>query len=241
MQMPFYPPPPAPPRSRNPLLIPGIIFGVVALLLAGGVIVYALTASGGAPADQGLTGGENPVAAPSIAATEDEPTPEPTGALGGLPGPSGSPSGSAAPSATAVPCIWGVFLEEQHTEQVTVINTGTFPFTGNGAYHRYNESGRVVIDYGDGMHLRGSNGSTQFEYIFEGFISYQFKFDGRTVTYSSPRPDGTETFIRNGHVDYKGKLEARVPPPMQVNCGPVAMSLTNQITTIQLKRTSKAP
>ncbi|WP_426511233.1 hypothetical protein ACPPVO_11750 [Dactylosporangium sp. McL0621] len=234
----FYPPPP-PPRSRNPLLIPGVIFGIVALLLVGGVIVYAFAGGDDKPEDQGLTGGTNPVVAASDSATADEPSPTPTGPLGGLPGPSAS--GTASPSATAVPCILGVFLEEQHNEQVTVLNTGTFPFTGSGAYHRYNESGRVVIDYGDGMHLRGSNGSTQFEYIFEGFISYQFKYDGSTVTYSSPRPDGTETFIRNGHVDYKGKLEARVPQPMKVNCGPVAMSLSNQIYTLQLKRTSKAP
>ena len=136
-----------------------------------------------------------------------------------------------------------MFLEEQHNEQVTVLNTGTFPFTGSGAYHRYNERGIVTIDYGDGMHLRGSNGANQYEYIFEGFISYVFKYENGVVTYSAPRPDseGTETFIRNGHVDFKGKLEARIPPPMKVNCGPVAMSLSNQITTIQLKRTSKAP
>ncbi|WP_433217851.1 hypothetical protein ACQP00_10815 [Dactylosporangium sp. CS-047395] len=229
------------PRNRNPLLIPGIIFGVVALLLVGGVIVYAFTGGDDKPQEQGLTGGTNPIVAPSYSATEEDPTPTPTstGAIGGIPGPSGS--AGAQPSASATPCILGVFLEEQHNEQVTVVNTGTFPFTGSGAYQRYNESGRVTFSYGDGMHLRGSSGSTQFEYIFEGFISYAFKFDGRTVTYSSPRPDGTETFIRNGHVDYKGKLEARVPPPMQVNCGPVAMSLTNQISTIQLKRTSKAP
>jgi hypothetical protein len=134
-----------------------------------------------------------------------------------------------------------VFLEDQHDEQVTVINTGTFLFSGSGAYHRYNESGRVVIDYGDGMHLHGSNAGTQFEYIFAGFISYQFKYENGIVTYSSPRPDGTETFIRNGHTDYNGPLQARIPSPMRVNCGPVAMSLTNQITTIHLNRTSKAP
>ncbi|WP_432988013.1 hypothetical protein [Dactylosporangium sp. CA-233914] len=239
----YFPPPqpyPAvapPPRTRNPLLIPGIIFGVVALVLVGAVIVYAATSSGDKQTQS--TGGTNPVVAASVSPTlaEDEPTPTPTGTLGDLPG--AGESASASPG--AAPCILGVWLEEQHDEQVTVLNTGTFPFTGNGAYHRYNESGRVVIDYGDGMHLRGSNGSTQFDYVFSGYISYQFKYANGTVTYSSPRPSGTETFIRNGHTDYSGPLEARVPPPMKVNCGSVAMSLTNATTTTRLKRTSKAP
>ncbi|GAA3456776.1 hypothetical protein [Dactylosporangium matsuzakiense] len=237
----FYPVPP-PPKQRNPLLIPGIVFGVVALLLAAGVIVYAVVGGDSPAADQGLTGGTNPVVAPSLTAAPDDPTPTPTATVTATPG--ASASGSAGASPTAGPsCVVGVFLEEQHTEQVTVLNTGTFPFSGSGAYHRYTDSGRVTLDYGDGMSLRGSNGANQYEYIFAGYISYTYKYENGVLTFSSPRPDpqGTETFIRNGNVDFKGKLEARVPPPMKVNCGGVAMSLSNQITTIQLRRTSKAP
>jgi hypothetical protein len=77
--------------------------------------------------------------------------------------------------------------------------------------------------------------------VFAGFISYQYKIENGVITYSAPRPDGTETFIRNGHTDYSGKLEARIPAPQRVNCGSVAMSLSSNITAIQLKRTSPAP
>jgi hypothetical protein len=230
----------APPARRNPLLIPGIIFGVVCVLLLGAVIVYALTSGG----DESTDAGPQPAAAatssasapPSAAAT-------PSATAGGLPGASGSASASASarPSATSAACILGVWLEEKHDEQITVLNTGTFPFTGKGAYHRYSDTGRVVIDYGDGVHLTGSNGATNFDYGFVGFISYSYKIDNGVITYSAPHPDGTETFVRNGHTDYSGPLEPRVPRPMRINCGTVAMSLTNDITTIQLKRTSTPP
>ncbi|WP_432827883.1 hypothetical protein [Dactylosporangium sp. CA-092794] len=237
----WMPPPPGygppPPARRNPLLIPGIVFGVVCAVLVAAVIVYAVTSG-----DDAEPAATNPVVQTTVTPSLP-PEPSPTGLAGGLPGPSGSASasGSPRPSTSAAPCLLGVWLEEKHDEQVTVLNTGTFPFTGSGAYHRYSDTGRAVIDYGDGMKLTGSNGSTQFEYIFAGFISYQYKFENGVVTYSAPHPDGTETFIRNGHTDYQGKLEPRVPPPMRVNCGSVAMSLTNGVTTLQLKRTSAAP
>lgn len=232
--------PPMPPPGRNPLLIPGIIFGVVCVLLAGAVIVYAATSGGD------HTSPTNPVAMATPPASAAAPSPSITASdTAGAPpaaDDSAQPSAGASPSPSSADCIVGVWLEERHDEQVTVIDTGTFPFTGGGAYHRYNDSGRVVVDYGnDGVHLHGSNGSIQYDYVFSGLITYQYKVENGIVTYSSPHPDGTETFIRNGHTDYSGPLEPRIPPPMRVNCGPVAMSLTNDTTTIQLKRTSPAP
>jgi hypothetical protein len=236
---PGFGPPPAPAR-RNPLLIPGIIFGVVCILLVGAVIVYAATSGGGG--DDSPAAGSNPVVATSVTGTPlvPSPTDEPASTAGASPG-SGA-SESAAPSAgpSTPPCILGVWLEEKHDEQVTVVNTGTFLFSGSGTYHRYSDTGRVVFDYSDGMRLTGTNGGTRFEYVFEGFISYQYKIEGDVITFSSPRPSGTETFIRNGRTDYKGALEARVPQPMRINCGSVAMSLTSGVATIQLKRTSAA-
>jgi hypothetical protein len=227
-----------PPARRNPLLIPGIIFGVIALLLVGAVIVYAAT--GGGEQEKAGPPDANPVVVtsetgtPAALPTSHEPTSdEPTTTA--------TPSASASASASTAPCILGVWLEEKHDEMVSVRNTGTFLFTGNGAYHRYSDTGRVVIDYGDGMHLRGSNGGTTFDYVFAGFISYQYKIENGVITYSAPRPDGTETFIRNGHTDYSGKLEARIPAPQRINCGSVAMSLASGVTAIQLKRTSPAP
>jgi hypothetical protein len=233
-QYPAYATPPQPAR-RNPLLIPGIIFGVVCVVLVGAVIVYALTSGG----DE--TAAPSGADANPVVETSDTAAPTPADTPSATDDPSASASASAGPSASAAPCIAGVWLEEKHDEQVTVRNTGTFLFSGNGAYHRYSDTGRVVIDYGDGTHLRGSNGSTTFDYVFAGFISYQYKVANGVITYSSPRPDGTETFIRNGHTDYTGPLTAHVPAPQRVNCGSVAMSLTSNIASVQLKRTSPAP
>jgi hypothetical protein len=137
--------------------------------------------------------------------------------------------------------VLGVWLEERHDEQVTVINTGVFPFHGSGVYQRYSDTGRAYFDYGSGVHLTGVNGTTTFDYVFAGFISYSFKVDNGMLTFADPRAEGTETFFRNGRQDYTGKLEARVPQPMRINCGPVAMSLANGTTMVELKRTSSAP
>jgi len=55
---------------------------------------------------------------------------------------------------------------------------------------------------------------------------------------ADPRPDGTETFFRNGRQEFTNALQPRVPPPMRATCGPVAMSQTSTVMTIDLKRTS---
>ncbi|GGM65312.1 hypothetical protein ACFFX1_02855 [Dactylosporangium sucinum] len=225
------------PRPRNPLLIPGLIFGVVALLLVGAVIVYAAT-----------SGGEEdalPAAAPSVtssasAAASASPavTAGPSATATAEPSASASPSASAAADAA---CVYGVWLEEQHDEQVTVLNTGVFPFRSSGTFQRYSDTGRAVFDYGNGVHLTGTNGTSTFDYVFSGYISYTFKVENGMVVYGDPRPNGTETFFRNGVQDYSGKLLARVPQPMKINCGSVAMSLTNPAMTVQMRRTSSAP
>ncbi|MEV6929825.1 hypothetical protein AB0M46_35770 [Dactylosporangium sp. NPDC051485] len=231
MPPPGFAPPPAP---RNPLLIPGIIFGVVCALVVAAVIVYAATAdSGGTPAAQAS-------AAASPTATADRPSPTAAEVPASA---EPSASGSAQPSSSAAPlCLLGVWLETQHDEQVQVVNVGEFTFSGAGAYQRYSDSGRVVVDYGDGLHLK-VNGTNKYEYILAGVISYQYKIDGGLVTYSSPSPsaDGTETFVVNGRVAQSGKLQARAPRPMRPNCGPVAMTLANDTLHIDLKRTSPTP
>ncbi|GAA2396264.1 hypothetical protein [Dactylosporangium salmoneum] len=230
-------PPPGfapPPARRNPLLIPGIIFGVVCALVVAAVIVYAATAdSGGTPAAQASA-----AASPTATAVRPAPTTDEASA-------SAEPdaSGSAQPSSSSAPlCLLGVWLETQHDEQVQIANVGEFTFSGAGAYQRYSDSGRVVVDYGDGLHLK-INGNDKYEYILTGMISYQYKMDGGLVTYASPAPssDGTETFMVNGRVAQSGKLQARAPRPMRMNCGPVAMTLANDTLHIDFKRTSPRP
>ncbi|WP_330186318.1 hypothetical protein KZZ52_10895 [Dactylosporangium sp. AC04546] len=226
------------PRPRNPLLIPGLIFGVVALLLVGAVIVYAATSGGD---EDGL-----PAAAPPPATASATPSASAGPTTDATPTASVEPSASASASpskAADAACVYGVWLEEKHDEQVTVRNTGVFPFTSSGTYQRYNDTGRAVFDYGNGVHLTGTSaaGTSKFDYMFTGFISYTFKVENGMLVFGDPRPNGTETFYRNGVSDYSGKLAARVPEPMKINCGSVAMSLTNSTITIQMKRTSSAP
>jgi hypothetical protein len=88
------------------------------------VIVYAGTRGGGNKDNQSQTQGSNPVVETSISPTGAAPTPTPTPSdpLGGGPGPSGSASASPA---TGTPCIYGVFIEEQHDEQVCSSRTST--------------------------------------------------------------------------------------------------------------------
>jgi hypothetical protein len=220
-----------PPLQRNPLLIPGIIFAVVAVLLITAVIVYAATGGDPPAAD---TAAERPAAATT--ATTIAPAVSPS--AGPSPSPSASPSVTASPSRSADTCIEGVWLEERHDENIAILNTGVFPFHGSGTYHRYSDTGRVVFDYGSGVHMSGVNGSTTYDFVFTGIIVYAYRVENGQVVYSNPRTDGTETLFRNGKQDYTAKLEARNIPPRNLNCGNVAMSLTTADLVIELKRTS---
>ncbi len=223
-----------PPVQRNPLLIPGIVFAVVAVLLIGAVVVYAAT-GGDDPA--GDTVAERPV---TTAAADGSPTlsvtPSPSPTAGPGAGPSAGPSVTASPSGDT--CIQGVWLEERHDENVTILNTGVRPFTGNGTFHRYNDSGRVILDYGSGVRLSGANGANTYEFVYTGIIVYSYRVENGQVIYSNPRPDGTETLFRNGKQDYSIKLAAHNIPPMTINCGSVAMRLTGTDMTLELRRTS---
>ncbi|MEV4516836.1 hypothetical protein AB0K00_48765 [Dactylosporangium sp. NPDC049525] len=228
-----------PPVQRNPLLIPGIVFVVVAVLLITAVIVYAATGGDRPAAD---TAAERPAAAATTAAPSATATPDasPSASAGPSlsPSPSPSPSGTASPSPSADTCIVGVWLEERHDENIAILNTGVFPFHGSGTYHRYNDGGRVVFDYGSGVRMSGANGATTYEFVFTGIIVYAYHVENGQVVYSNPRPDGTETLFRNGKQDYTAKLEARNIPPRMLNCGSVAMSLTTPDMIVELKRTS---
>ncbi|WP_327005232.1 hypothetical protein OHA72_61305 [Dactylosporangium sp. NBC_01737] len=222
--------PAGPPRlQRNPLLIPGIVFAVVAVLLITAVIVYAAT-GGDQPAED--TAAQRPAAPATTGATSTAPSPSAGSS------PSAGPSATASPSPSADTCIVGVWLEERHDENMAILNTGVFPFHGSGTYHRYNDSGRVVFDYGSGVRMTGAKGSTTYEFVFTGIIVYSYVVENGQVVYSNPRADGTETLFRNGHQDYTSKLEARSVPPRKLNCGSVAMSLTTPDVIVELKRTS---
>lgn len=223
-----------PPAQRNPLLIPGIIFAVVAVLLIGAVIVYAAT-GGDEPDDD--TVAERPVATPTVTGSPSTgPSPSPSTGAGA--GPSAGPSLTASPSPTTDTCIHGVWLEERHDENVNILNTGVRPFRGSGTYQRYNDSGRVILDYGSGVRLSGANGANTYEFVYTGIIVYSYRVENGQVIYSNPRPDGTETLFRNGKQDYSVKLAAHNIPPMTLNCGSVAMSLTGTDISLELKRTS---
>jgi hypothetical protein len=115
----------APPAvQRNPLLIPGIVFAVVAALMITAVIVYA-TVGGDQPA--GDTVAEQP-AAPVTTAGTPETTASPSES------PSSSTSATASPSPSADSCIVGVWFEERHDENFAIPNTGVFPVHGSGTY-----------------------------------------------------------------------------------------------------------
>ncbi|UWP84693.1 hypothetical protein [Dactylosporangium fulvum] len=237
---PAYGPPPAAPPStgRNPLLIPGLVLGVVCLVLIGAVIVYAASGGGEAtPVEAAQSPSRTPPAAasPSVTGAADVPGAEPSASAGSSAVPGATPSASTDSLAA---CVLGVWLEEKHDQQVTVRNTGVFPFHSSGTYQRYGDTGRAVFDYGDGVHMTGTNGTSNFDYVFSGFISYSFNVENGMLVFASPRPSGTETFIRNGRQDFHGSLAPHMPQPLRINCGPVAMSLTNDVMTIQLKRTS---
>ncbi|MEV0129572.1 hypothetical protein AB0H83_14085 [Dactylosporangium sp. NPDC050688] len=226
--------PVGPPRpQRNPLLIPGIIFAVVAVLLIGAVIVYAAT-GGDEPAG---TAQDAPGAATTSGAGSD-----PAATATGSAAPSGPAEQSAGPSASPAPsadtCIVGVWFEERHDETVTVPNTGAFPVHGSGTYQRYSETGRVTFDHGSGVRLYGTIGSTRHEFVYTGFAMYTYRVENGQVIYSNPRAQGTETLYRDGKQVYTAPLQAREIPPRKFNCGSVAMSLSGPDLTLELKRTS---
>ncbi|UWZ38651.1 hypothetical protein Drose_10670 [Dactylosporangium roseum] len=215
-----------------------MIFGVVCLVLIGAVIVYAASGGGEAtPVNAAPSLSRTPpaTASPSATGSADVPGAEPSASTGSSVVPGATPSASADSLAA---CVLGVWLEEKRDEQVTVRNTGVFPFHSSGTYQRYSDTGRAVFDYGDGIHMTGTNGTSKFDYVFSGFISYSFNVENGMLLFASPRPSGTETFIRNGRQDFRGSLGPHMPQPLRINCGPVAMSLTNDVMTIQLKRTS---
>ncbi|GAB3874745.1 hypothetical protein GCM10027610_144010 [Dactylosporangium cerinum] len=219
-----------PPAQRNPLLIPGIVFAVVAVLMIAAIIVYAAT-GGDQPADDPVAARTaDPVA--TAAASETA-----TGPSAGT-SPSADPSPSASPSPSTDSCILGVWFEEQHNEKITVPNTGVFPVHGSGTYQRYSYDGVAYFDYGSGVRLSGTSGSTAYEFIYTGFIRYSYRVENGEVIYSNPRAQGTETLYRDGGQVYTGKLEARNIPSRKLNCGSVAMSLTSADVSIELKRTS---
>jgi hypothetical protein len=231
--------PAGPPAGRrNPLLIPGIAFAVIAVVLITAVIVYAATGgdrpTAGSATDAAArsASGSASASAGAPAAVASSPAP------GGSGPPSAAPSPSASPSGSAGACIVGVWLEERHDEKIAILNTGVFPFQGSGTFQRYSETGRVTFDYGSGVRLAGANGPTTYEFVFTGFIVYTYRVENGQVLYSNPRAEGTETLLRNGRQDYTSKLEARNLPPRNLNCGSVAMSLTTADMTIELRRTS---
>jgi hypothetical protein len=220
----------APPAvQRNPLLIPGIAFAVVAALMITAVILYA-TVGGDQPA--GDTVAEQPAAPVTTAGTPETTAASPSA------GPSPSPSLGASPSPSADSCIVGVWLEERHDESLTAPNGVVVPVHGSGTYQRYSYDGVVFFDYGNGLRLAGTNGSSAYEFLFTGFITYTYRVENGEIIYSNPRPQGTELLYNNaGHV-YTRNLEARNIPPRKLNCGSVAMGLTSAGLSIELKRTS---
>jgi hypothetical protein len=126
--------------QRNPLLIPGIIFGVVCALLLGAVVAYAVTSGDDQPASSAAASpSPSPSPAPPKATTAASASASSATSASTSAAASTSASASAGPSPSAGPasCVLGVWLEERHDEQVTVINTGVFPFHGSGVYQRY--------------------------------------------------------------------------------------------------------
>ncbi|GIG52045.1 hypothetical protein Dsi01nite_100860 [Dactylosporangium siamense] len=218
-----------PPVQRNPLLIPGIAFAVVAVLMIAAVIVYAATSGDGS---------DDTVAAPTAAPVTTAGTPETTVGPSVGPSPSDSTSPGASPSPSGDPCIVGVWLEERHDEDLTTPDGTVVTVHGGGTFQRYSYDGVAFFDYDNGLRLAGTKGSSRYEFLFTGFISYTYRVENGEIIYSNPRAQGTELLYNdNGHV-YTRNLSARNLPPRKLNCGNVAMNLTSAGLNIDLKRTS---
>jgi hypothetical protein len=164
---PAYPPgvpQPAPPtRSRHSFVLPLIALSVVLVIAVAGIVAVVLIRSGN-------TTPSSPTAGPEAS----------------------SEAPSAEASALVDACVVGTWKVTSHTEELA-LDTGKLKFTGSGATVKLNEDGTGVTDYGKGTKFTADMSGVPVTLVVSGTITYDFRTNNNTVSFSNVQADGTLT------------------------------------------------
>jgi hypothetical protein len=132
--------------------------------------------------------------------------------------PTPSASGQLSASSLIDPCVLGTWTETAHQEDVAVEKVGTVKFTGKGAIQHFKPDGVAMLDYGSGVSLVGSSGSTTWEYVYTGTITFHYQTSNGNILYTDTSANGTTTLKVNGKVQSSGPIEAGSLDPERYTC-----------------------
>jgi hypothetical protein len=183
------PVPAAPARTRSPMFIPLIALSAVLLVITASIVFITVLRSGS---------GRQQVT-PGTSAT-------------------GQPGSSPSASSLIDSCVVGAWTETSHQEDVAVEGVGTVRFTGKGAVQRFGPDGVAVLDYGSGVKLIGSSGSTTWEYTYTGTVNFHYQTSNGNILYSDTSANGRTTLRVNGKVQSDGPIEAGSLDPERYTC-----------------------
>jgi hypothetical protein len=119
--------------------------------------------------------------------------------------PSASPSadsstdpsgGRSTGDAQAHPCPVGTWTVTEYTEKVAVDGVGDVTFVGKGAEVRLRADGTGVIDYKAGTVFTATISGTAYKLVVTGQITYSYRLDAGTMTFSDVKANGKETVTR---------------------------------------------
>jgi hypothetical protein len=223
---PYLPYPPTPPpgpgapqgkRKRDPL--PFIIIGVVL------AVVAAICCLGGA-----------------LVLFERRTTPEPSRTPPPLPTPqSGEPRPSTGPSGSGggnplsgAACLVGVWRETSHTESAT-INGVTVQLKSSGSLQRFTADGTAVLDLSQGVTQTGKSGSTTYQVISKGTITFHYRTEPGVVFYADPVGKGTIVWKRNGKQFDSARLQGSIGPEF-FSCNGDKLTQNTDDYAIELER-----
>jgi hypothetical protein len=104
-----------------------------------------------------------------------------------------SPVADPTPAAAVVDeCVVGAWHVTSHTEDLA-LDTGKVKFTGSGAKVTLNADGTGVTDFGQETTFTATVNGLPVKLVVTGTITYDFRTNNNTVSFSNVKADGTAT------------------------------------------------
>jgi hypothetical protein len=150
--------------------------------------------------------------------------------------PTSSASGQSSASSLIDTCVIGTWTETSHEEDVSVEKVGTVKFTGKGAIQHFKPDGVAMLDYGSGVSLVGSSGSTTWEYVYTGTITFHYQTSNGNILYTDTSANGTTTLKVNGKVESSGAIQAGSLDPERYTCSSNSLREYTAHYSIELTR-----